>query len=131
MNLKNEFEPIRDWAKEKGILEGGDMKTQALKLMEEAGELAKAILTSNTPEIVDAIGDCVVVLTNLAALANRDYMNGDLPYDEDVNTVLSYSLEHNDYPKAITIESCLNSAYHVIAKRTGKMVGGSFVKDAE
>ena len=37
MILNNEFEPIRDWAKDKGILDNGDPKTQYLKLMEEAG----------------------------------------------------------------------------------------------
>ena len=113
MNLTNEFQPIRDWAKNKGITEGGDLKTQSLKLMEESGELAKAILTSDLPEIIDAIGDCVVVLTNLAALAHRDY-SASARGSIDIN---------------ITLESCVNSAYNVIAKRTGKMVDGSFVKD--
>jgi len=29
------------------------------------------------------------------------------------------------------IEDCIISAYNVIAKRTGKMVNGTFVKDAD
>ena len=29
------------------------------------------------------------------------------------------------------IEDCISSAYNVIAKRTGKMVNGTFVKDAD
>ena len=99
MNLKNEFEPIREWAQDKGILTSGDAKTQSMKLMEESGELAKAILTNDRPEIIDAIGDCVVVLTNLAAL------------------------------EGLKIEDCINEAYNVIAKRTGKMQDGNFVKD--
>ncbi len=48
---------------------------------------------------IDAIGDIVIVLTNLAALEKLD------------------------------IEECINSAYNVIKKRTGSMIGGSFVKD--
>ena len=52
----------------KGIYDKGDSKTQYVKLMEETGELAKALLTKDKPEIIDAIGDMVVVLTNLAAL---------------------------------------------------------------
>jgi NTP pyrophosphatase (non-canonical NTP hydrolase) len=99
MNLKNEFEPIRNWAQSKGIYDKGDTKTQSLKLVEEVGELAKAVLTNNELELIDAIGDCVVVLTNLAKLAN------------------------------LNIEDCINSAYNVIAKRTGKMQNGTFVKD--
>lgn len=100
MELKNEFQPIRDWAQERGIYEKGDPKTQYIKLMEEAGELAKAILKNDHVEFVDAIGDCVVVLTNLAKL--------------------------NGY----NIEDCINSAYDVIAKRKGTMIGGTFVKES-
>ena len=29
----------------------------------------------------------------------------------------------------LSLEECLESAYNVIAKRTGKMVNGQFVKD--
>ena len=61
------FDLIREWAKEKGIYKKGDSKTQTLKLVEEAGELAKAVLNDNQNEVIDAIGDCVVVLTNLAS----------------------------------------------------------------
>jgi NTP pyrophosphatase (non-canonical NTP hydrolase) len=98
---QDQFELIREWAKEKGIYKTGDVRTQYVKLMEEAGELAQAILKNDEPEIIDAIGDMVVVLTNLAKLRG-----------------------HN-------IEDCIDSAYNVIAKRTGKMVGGTFVKDIE
>lgn len=99
MILENELEPIRKWAKEKGIFEKGDPKTQYIKLQEEAGELAKAILNNDKDEIIDALGDCTIVLTNLAELCG-------------------YSLE-----------DCVNSAYNVISKRTGKMQNGTFVKN--
>ncbi len=99
MKLTNEFEPIREWAKEKGIYEKGDPKTQYIKLMEEVGELAQSILKNNPEEFMDAIGDCVVVLTNLAKL--------------------------ND----VKIEDCINGSYEVIAKRKGQMINGTFVKE--
>jgi NTP pyrophosphatase (non-canonical NTP hydrolase) len=99
MKLTNEFEPIRQWATEKGIYEKGDPKTQLIKLMEEMGELSVSVLKQKDDEFKDAIGDCVVVLTNLAKL------------------------------KGFDIEDCINAAYDVIAKRTGKMVNGTFVKD--
>ena len=57
---------IRDWAKTKRLYRKGDSKTQYVKLQEEAGELAKALLKRDQEEIVDAIGDMVVVLTNLS-----------------------------------------------------------------
>jgi NTP pyrophosphatase (non-canonical NTP hydrolase) len=99
MKLKNEFSPIREWANNKGIYQKGDIKTQYVKLQEEAGELAKAIINNDIEEITDAIGDCIVVLTSIA------YFNN------------------------ITVEECINSAYQVIAKRKGEMINGSFIKN--
>jgi len=95
------FDLIRQWAKDRGIYDKGNSHTQYVKLMEEAGELAKALLNKDEPEIVDAIGDMVVVLTNLA------------------------------HQEGFAIESCIDSAYDVINKRTGKMINGTFVKDAD
>jgi NTP pyrophosphatase (non-canonical NTP hydrolase) len=93
------FDKIRDWAEERGIYEHGDPKTQYIKLMEEAGEVGRAILKEDLPEIKDGIGDMVVVLTNLAELCG------------------------------LTIEECVESAYDVISRRTGKMKNGTFVKN--
>ena len=93
------FQLIRDWAKQRGLYDKGDTKTQFCKLMEEAGELGRAVLKDDQVEFVDAIGDMVVVLTNMAHLGNT------------------------------SIEACIDSAYEVISKRTGKMVNGTFVKD--
>ena len=66
------FDKIRLWAEDRGLYHKGDPKTQALKLVEEVGETCKAILKSDQAEIEDGIGDCVVVLTNLAHLCNTD-----------------------------------------------------------
>lgn len=93
------FNKIRDWAEVRGIYEKGNVKTQYVKLQEEAGELAKAILNNNKPEIIDGIGDIVVVLTNLAHLSGTD------------------------------IEACIESAYNEISNRKGKMINGTFVKN--
>ena len=62
------FNNIRDWAEQRGLYDQGDPKTQLIKLQEEMGELAKATLENDRPEVIDAIGDMVVVLTNLAHL---------------------------------------------------------------
>tara|TARA_Y100001937_G_scaffold80214_1_gene108688 strand:- start:47 stop:574 length:528 start_codon:yes stop_codon:yes gene_type:complete len=94
------FQKIRDWAGERGLYTNGDTKTQFCKLMEEGGELGRAILKEDKAEFVDAIGDMVVVLTNLAHLGGT------------------------------TIEECIDSAYDEIKSRTGNMVNGTFVKDA-
>ena len=93
------FDLIRDWAAVRGIYDEGNTVVQYTKLMEEAGELAKALLNNDHDEINDAIGDMVVVLTNLAHLHGTE------------------------------IEDCIDSAYTEIAGRTGKMINGTFVKD--
>ena len=95
----NDFDLIRMWANQRGIYEHGDTKTQSLKLVEEVGEICRAILKEDHDEVVDGIGDAVVVLTNLAEL------------------------------QGVQIEYCIKEAYKVIAKRSGKMVNGTFKKD--
>lgn len=94
-----EFELIRTWATVRGIYQDGDTKTQLIKLMEEVGELSQATLKLDKEEVADAIGDCVVVLTNLAHL------------------------------HGMTIEQCIEDAYTTISNRSGKMVNGTFVKN--
>ena len=58
---------IRQWASERNLINGSDPKSQFVKLMEEAGELAQAIAKQRDDEFADAIGDMFVVLTILAA----------------------------------------------------------------
>ena len=93
------FQKIRDWADERGLYDKGDTKTQFCKLMEEAGELGRAILKEDDMEFMDAIGDMVVVLTNMAMLGGT------------------------------SIETCIDVAYGEIKNRKGKMVNGTFVKN--
>jgi len=93
------FDLIRFWAKDRGLYDNGDPKTQALKLVEEVGETCRAILKEDAVEMIDGIGDCVVVLTNLAELIGTP------------------------------IEDCIDKAYDEIKGRTGKMSNGTFKKD--
>jgi len=95
----SQFDLIRDWADERGLYENGDTKTQALKLVEEVGETCRAILKEDHDEVIDGIGDCVVVLTNLAEL------------------------------QGVSIEECIDAAYSEIKNRKGKMVNGTYKKD--
>ena len=67
VNLTNYFPLIRDWAQDRGIYDKGNSHTQYVKLMEEAGELAEALLKNDKYEIKDAIGDMVVVLNKLSS----------------------------------------------------------------
>jgi len=96
---EDRFQLIRDWADNRGLYDKGDKKTQYCKLIEEAGELGRAILKEDKDEFVDAIGDMVVVLTNLAHLGG------------------------------VSIEHCIDSAYNEIKDRKGGMKNGTFVKN--
>ena len=64
----SQFDLIRTWADERGLYEKGDPKTQSLKLVEEVGEICRATWKEDHDEDIDGIGECVVVLTNLAEL---------------------------------------------------------------
>jgi len=97
----SQFDLIRNWAETRGLYNNGDPKTQTLKLMEEAGEICRAVLKKDESEIIDGIGDCVVVLTNLAHLCDT------------------------------SIEECIDAAYNEIKDRKGKMANGTYVKDAK
>jgi len=90
---------IEDWAQEKGILSKATPMAQALKTLEETTELCTAINADDRPEIIDAMGDIMVTLIIQAKMQN------------------------------LSLEECLESAYNVISKRTGKMINGQFVKD--
>jgi NTP pyrophosphatase (non-canonical NTP hydrolase) len=90
---------IRDWAHARNLIAGSTQQAQMLKLTEEVGELARGIAKSQLYTVKDAIGDCGVVLTILAA-------------------------QHG-----LTLHQCLEAAYEQIKDRKGQMVNGVFVKD--
>ena len=89
------------WAKAKGITAPGNSHKQALKFIEEAGEVCGAILKNQPENLKLEIGD---VLVTLAILANQ---NG-----TDLST-------------------CCESAYQKIKDRTGQTVNGVFVKQSD
>lgn len=66
---------VEQWATERGLYESGDSLTQYCKLVEEIGELARAVIKSNLHEKIDAIGDCVVVLINYCKMSNINIEN--------------------------------------------------------
>ena len=102
MKSYNELEAlVIAWATQKGIFENGTYKAQAEKTKEEVEELITAIKNNDRVEVVDALGDILV-------------------------TIIIQAEMHE-----LSLVECLESAYNVIAKRTGKMVDGQFVKDSE
>lgn len=90
---------ILDWAEPKGLLNPQLAPQQFMKLSEEVGELANAILKGNKIEQIDALGDIKVVITILAEQLGFD------------------------------IDECEEIAYQEIKNRTGKTINGTFIKD--
>ena len=115
MNYQELEAKVLEWASEKGILEKATPLAQAEKTIEEADELIQATTAQSlgkeyflnskgkavntNEEIKDALGDILVTIIIGAKL------------------------------QGLQLEDCLESAYNVISKRTGKMVNGVFVKD--
>lgn len=91
---------VEQWAEDKGILEKATPMAQAHKTLEEALELAEAIRKDDDAEVVDALGDILVTIIIQAKM------------------------------QGVKLEDCLDSAYQVIANRTGEMRNGQFIKDA-
>ena len=94
--MKSLIKKIQEWGRAKGI---NDPYKQALKTMEELGELSSSLLKGRRDEEIDSIGDIVVCLAIYCDI------------------------------QGIDIEEATQLAYDTIKGRTGKNVDGVFVKD--
>lgn len=91
------IEKCSQWSIDRQIIQNGNKETQCLKLVSEIGELADNIAKGR--DVYDDIGDCLVVLNNLALMHNT------------------------------TLEQCLAHAYNDIKDRKGYMnAKGVFIK---
>ena len=90
---------ILEWASVKGLLNPEIYAVQFMKVSEELGELANAIIKEKRNEEIDAFGDVMVTLYILAE------------------------------QRGVNLSEAVEIAYEVIKGRKGKMVNGSFIKD--
>lgn len=93
------FDFVQQWAFKRGLINPDYSHAQMLKVMEEVGETASALLKKDQDKIIDGIGDCFVTLIILSAQLG------------------------------LTPTQCLNAAYDEIKDRTGELKNGSFIKD--
>ena len=100
-NFETLVEDVFVWADERGIFNSGDPLAQLDKTQEELNETIEAVKQSafSNPEVVDGIGDMLVTIIIAAKMLG------------------------------LNPTYCLNEAYEEIKDRTGKMVGGKFIKD--
>ena len=84
---------------DRNLIEGATSKDQVLKLIQEVGELSDSVCKQQ--DVKDDIGDCLVILINIAER------------------------------EGTTLEECLAVAYEDIKDRKGKMIDGIFVKEGD
>lgn len=96
-SLEESVNLVKDWHRARNLIDGATDKDQVCKLIQEVGELSDNVCKQR--DVRDDIGDCLVVLINIAERNNT------------------------------TIAECLEIAYNDIKDRKGKMVDGVFVKD--
>ena len=135
---------ILQWAKDKDLLKSENAPKQRLKLLEEVGETAGAILKNNTDEIKDGIGDIFVVLVILAeqlseeilfemdGVAKDDDEDFIFLFDNIINSRRRYfSLTYlNDICVKLNMDltECANLAWNEIKDRKGNTIDGVFIK---
>ena len=95
--LEQDEELIKQWHRDRNLIDGATDKEQVCKLSQEVGEVSDNVCKNR--DVADDIGDCIVVLINIA--------------------------ERN----GLTLEHCMSVAYNDIKDRKGKMISGVFVKE--
>lgn len=133
---------IINWSKEKGI---DNAQNQRLKVLEEIGEVAGAILRGNRDEILMEIGDVAVTiiilhrLTGVESLIDVQYV-GEVEADDPTESLMwimrlcEYSIVTKEVDNLAAqfdsnLEECLTMAWNKIKDRQGKTVDGTFIKD--
>ena len=97
--MENTEIKIENWANERGILKYENRFVQLAKVMEEIGELAKAMIENDMENIIDSLGDANITLT-----------------------ILSRQMK-------LSLNECTEVAYNEIKDRKGKSINGSFIKN--
>ena len=115
MNYK-ELEPlVLIWAEQKGILEKATPLAQARKTEEETWELIEACVAQHA--------GYKTFTNSKGKLCNTQEENKDALGVILVTIIIGAELQ------CLKLTDCLEAAYNIINKRTGKMVDGQFVKD--
>jgi len=151
-NLEQLQSLVIDWAAEKEILKKDAAQNQYLKILEEYGEVAGAVIKlqkNGIENLIDGIGDVMVTLTIILAqlekprkfleVSKADMRTGNI-HSLHSRFIENYS-KHDYYACAELIQSiahlynlnpidCLWYAYQIISKRKGYTTKeGTFIKE--
>lgn len=144
--MKNYQTKIIDWANDRNLIKPENAPKQRLKLLEEVGETARAILKKDVLAQVDGIGDIFVVLIILAEQVGEEVRfttskTTNNNFDDTILFEISRLAFEDNFTYAVnwlddlaislglTLEECVESAYNEIKNRTGKTINGTFIKD--
>lgn len=114
-NYENLEALVLKWAKEKEILSKATPLAQAYKTLEEVNELIEAVAYKGAEKYKFTNSKGIEVFT--------DHEIQDALGDILVTIIIGAEMQ------GLKLTDCLESAYNIISKRTGKMVDGQFVKD--
>lgn len=137
---------IIEWARDKELINLSIAPKQRLKLLEELGELARAVLLNNINLQKDAIGYIAVVLIILNEQTNSslefDFSKVTKSKETDLYEMLkmvSFLTNYlfcelsllNDIANilGLDLEECANIAWNEIKDRKGKTLNGTFIKN--
>ena len=152
MKTLNELQQliIVDWATPKGLIKPENAPMETLKLIEECGELARAIINNDQKEQKDAIGDIFVVLVILSKQLGIESCfkfsinKTKVPINqlaENIDKLITCSFDKEYHDACIScldiisntlnldITECANLAWNEIKDRKGVAVNGTFIKN--
>ena len=132
MRFKELEHNVIKWANKKDLIENGNSYAQYAKFMEEANEILIAfnkvylnkeyldmILTDNLSE-----EEKVNQLLEFNKKKQNDFFELEDAFGDTLVTLIILAAQNG-----LQLEDCLEYAYNEIKDRTGKTVGGTFIKD--
>ena len=127
-NVPNQLSKITQWHKDRNLIDGSTNNAQFVKLFEEMIEL---YATLNPEKDSDDIAVSIINMVGYMLKNNRinQAPEGKEIKDDvgDINVVLMNMIER----EGLTMQQCLETAWHDIKDRKGQMINGVFVKEAD
>lgn len=144
-NLETLNTLIIEWANERNLIVKNNSTKQKLKLIEECGKLAQAILKNDVKAQKDAIGDIYVVVVILSEQLGKKMGDGKcnfLTIEKEITDLMNAIIYMNTLEYFLTditnicnnldldLTECVNLAYNEIKDRKGKTINGTFIKES-
>lgn len=153
------FKNIHTWALSKDLIKPENAETQYLKVLEEVGETASALLKNDVPAIKDGFGDsCITIVilayqkTNMTPKQLSEFYCNIHRNDDSLSDAMAFVssvfIDEDDtespslfisslrallgyaFSKGYDLLECLELAYNEIKDRRGVTKNGNFIKQS-